>query len=156
MVSAYQHSSCVACLALILASEGQWLFRCFHPTLGTVSSIGRALTSVRRLRVRFPYCPVEIQGSSSSHCLVLEIASCVNVAWSICWAHWSSVFLWLYEYQIALESHAAIQLYFVIDIVLLAMSLQAHLYGVFVHPRTCSFSLLQETSSVDRAASLLS
>lgn len=61
-----------------------------------------------------------------------------------------------HEYQIVLESHAAIQLYFVIDIVLLAMSLQAHLYGVFVHPRTCSFSLLQETSSVDRAASLLS
>ena len=61
-----------------------------------------------------------------------------------------------HAHQIALDSHAAIIIYFGINIVLLAMSLQAHLYGVFVHPRTCSFSLLQETSSVDRAASLLS
>ncbi len=92
---ACQHSCHIVYVAPILALKGQWLSRCFHPTLGTVSSIGRALTSVRRLRVRFPYCPVEIQGSSSSHCPVLSIASCITVAWSTCWAHCSSVYLWL-------------------------------------------------------------
>ena len=51
-----------SCLFLLLASR-QLLCCCFHPTLGTFSSIGRALTLVRRLRVRFPYCPVEIEGS---------------------------------------------------------------------------------------------
>ncbi len=134
MVQAYQHSCYVMYLAPISAYEGQWLSRCFHPTLGTVSSIGRALTSVRRLRVRFPYCPVEIQGSSSSHCPVLPIASWVNVAWSTCWAHWSLVQLWLSFALNCFGSHAAIPLYFVIDIVLLAMSLQAHFVWCFCTP----------------------
>ena len=39
-----------------------------------------------------------------------------------------------HAHQIALDSHAAIIIYFGINIVLLAMSLQAHLYHVLVHP----------------------
>ena len=142
MVQAYQHSCYVMHVAPIPAYEGQWLSRCFHPTLGTVSSIGRALTSVRRLRVRFPYCPVEIQGSSSSHCPVLPIASCVMLFGAHAGLTGYLVYLWLscppncfgvscyHPVILMLPS----ELHFVIDIVLLATGLQAQFVWCFCTP----------------------
>lgn len=71
---------CVAEPSYAHVTTWHWLSVCLHPTIGTVSSIGRALTNVRRLRVRFPYCPFEIQGSSSSQCpCILSHALCFLV-----------------------------------------------------------------------------